>query len=83
MRILLLDKEDSFTRDLEHLPAIYGRPDVEFSMAIRTGYLDTQAGFFHFFAGSGSAIHVMGAREYEETQSKAEKFLRPLKVGTP
>ncbi len=50
---------------------------------LRAGRLDTRMGFFHFFAGSGVVIHAVGAREYEETLSKAGRLSRPLEVGTP
>ena len=62
--------------------AIMAHPTPE-RRGLRAGWLDTRIGFFHFFAGSGSAIHAIGASEYEETLSKAGRLSRLLKVGTP
>jgi para-aminobenzoate synthetase component 1 len=63
------------------LLAIYGPRDMDSSVAIRTGFLDTRAGFFHFYAGIGIVMDSTPSGEYAETLAKAEKFLQLLGVG--
>lgn len=65
------------------LLAVYGPRDMDSSVAIRTGWLDTLSGFFHFYAGSGIVVDSEPSREYEETLSKASKFLQLLTTGEP
>ena len=54
---------------------IRGPRDLESSVAIRTGYFDTDSRLFHFFAGSGIVVKSEPSAEYAETLAKAEKFL--------
>jgi para-aminobenzoate synthetase component 1 len=55
---------------------IRDRENMDSSITIRTGYYDTAAGAFHFFAGSGIVVDSDPSREYDETVAKAGKFLR-------
>jgi para-aminobenzoate synthetase component 1 len=57
---------------------IKDRKHMDSSIAIRTGYYDTDTGAFHFFAGSGIVVDSDPEREYDETVAKAEKFLKVL-----
>jgi para-aminobenzoate synthetase component 1 len=54
---------------------IWDKKNMDSSIAIRTGYYDTRAKKFHFFAGSGIVIDSDPEKEYLETLAKAEKFL--------
>jgi para-aminobenzoate synthetase component 1 len=48
--------------------------NMESSIAIRTGYYDTETGVFHFYAGSGIVVDSDPEREYLETIAKTGKF---------
>ncbi|MEG6551665.1 chorismate-binding protein, partial [Desulfocurvibacter africanus] len=79
----IIDSLEPHSRDVYcgTLLAIYGRRDMDSSVAIRTGFLDTGAGFFHFYAGSGIVMDSSPSCEYAETLAKAEKFLQLLGGG--
>lgn len=79
----IIDALEPHSRDVYcgTLLAIYGPRDMDSSVAIRTGFLDTRAGFFHFYAGSGIVMGSTPSCEYAETLAKAEKFLQLLGVG--
>ncbi|EGJ49474.1 chorismate-binding protein [Desulfocurvibacter africanus] len=79
----IIDSLEPHSRDVYcgTLLAIYGRRDMDSSVAIRTGFLDTGAGFFHFYAGSGIVMDSSPSCEYSETLAKAEKFLQLLGGG--
>ena len=79
----IIDSLEPHSRDVYcgTLLAIYGRRDMDSSVAIRTGFLDTGAGFFHFYAGSGIVTDSSPSCEYAETLAKADKFLQLLGGG--
>ncbi len=51
---------------------------MDSSIAIRTGYYDSEARRLCFYAGSGIVADSVPEREYEETKAKAGKFLKIL-----
>jgi para-aminobenzoate synthetase component 1 len=57
------------------IAAVHGPRDMDSSVAIRTGVLDSTRGVFSFHAGSGIVVDSAPELEYEETLAKAEKFL--------
>ncbi len=76
----IIDKLEPNTRDIYcgSFFVIKDRKHMDSSIAIRTGYYDTNTGAFHFFAGSGIVVDSDPEREYDETVAKAEKFLKVL-----
>jgi para-aminobenzoate synthetase component 1 len=57
--------------------------NMDSSIAIRTGYYDTESKDFRFFAGSGIVIGSHPEKEYLETVAKGEKFLRAFRAEVP
>lgn len=55
---------------------IHDEKNMDSSVAIRTADYDADSGEFAFYAGSGIVIDSVPDKEYEETTSKAEKFLK-------
>ena len=53
---------------------------MESSVAIRSGYYDTESAIFRFFAGSGIVVQSDPEAEYRETLAKAGKFLRLIEA---
>ena len=76
----IIDELEPHTRDVYcgSFFVIKDRKHMDSSIAIRTGYYDTNTGAFHFFAGSGIVVDSDPEREYHETLAKAEKFLKVL-----
>ncbi len=76
----IIDELEPHTRDVYcgSFFVIKDRRHMDSSIAIRTGYYDTNTGAFHFFAGSGIVVDSDPEREYDETVAKAEKFLKVL-----
>ncbi len=76
----IIDELEPHTRDVYcgSFFVIKDRKHMDSSIAIRTGYYDTNTGAFHFFAGSGIVVDSDPEREYDETVAKAEKFLKVL-----
>ena len=60
--------------------ALFDPHNMDSSVAIRTGCLDTSSGFFHFYAGSGIVIDSLPRAEYAETLAKAGKFFQHMRV---
>jgi len=54
------------------------KKNMQSSIAIRTGYYDTEANLFRYFAGSGIVIESDPEREYLETLAKTSKFRKAL-----
>ena len=76
----IIDELEPHTRDVYcgSFFVIRDQRHMDSSIAIRTGYYDTNTGAFHFFAGSGIVVDSDPEREYDETVAKAEKFLKVL-----
>ncbi len=54
---------------------------MDSSITIRSGYYDREDARLHFYAGSGIVADSIPENEYEETVSKAGKFIQTLGSG--
>ncbi|UZP66441.1 anthranilate synthase component I family protein [Desulfovibrio mangrovi] len=76
----IIEKEEPHCRDLYcgSIVFIEDERNMDSSIAIRTGWYDTESKALCFFAGSGIVLDSNPANEYHETLAKAGKFLRAL-----
>ncbi|MDH4157807.1 MAG: chorismate-binding protein, partial [candidate division Zixibacteria bacterium] len=78
MSMQLIDQLEPHTRDIYcgSLFVLRDRLNMDSSVAIRTGFLDTDSGELNIYGGSGIVIDSDPEAEYLETLAKAEKFIQ-------
>lgn len=79
----LIDELEPHSRDIYcgAFFIIFDEKNMESSIAIRTGYLESACQRFNFYAGSGIVVDSVPADEYHETVAKAQKFLTLFAKG--